>query len=241
MLTAAFWGLVGGVALMAGAGIGLVWKVPPPVVGLIMAFGSGVLLSAVAFELVVEDLASGSLTVVVGLAGGALAFYLGDWILTRRGARGRKRSDGQQSSMAPNAIVLGAMLDGIPESAAIGVTVLGGHGVGVAVVAAVFLSNVPESLSAAVGLRKAGRSGRWILSLWLGVAIVSAIAAAAGYAVLGGASPETVALVQAFAAGAILTMLADTMMPEAFAEEGKFVGVVTSAGFIVAFLLSHGP
>ena len=137
------------------------------------------------------------------------------------------------------AIVLGAMLDGIPESAAIGVSLLGGGGVGVAVVAAVFLSDVPESLSAAIGLRKAGHSARWILGLWLAVAMVSAAAAAAGYGLLGGASPATIAVVQALAAGAILTMLADTMMPEGFEHAGSTVGLVTCAGFISAFLLSH--
>jgi zinc transporter, ZIP family len=124
------------------------------------------------------------------------------------------------------------MLDGIPESAAIGVSLIGGGGVGAAVVAAVFLSNVPESLSATVGLRKAGHSARWILGLWLGVAVISA--AAAGYGLLGGASPATVAVVQAFAAGAILTMLADTMMPEAFEHAGSTVGLVTCVGFIAA-------
>jgi len=107
------------------------------------------------------------------------------------------------------------------------------------VVAAVFLSNVPESLSAATGLRKAGHSPRWILGLWLGVALLSATSAAVGYGLLGGAPPVTIAVTQAFAAGAILTMLADTMMPEGFAHAGNSVGLVTCAGFISAFLLSH--
>jgi ZIP family zinc transporter len=133
--------------------------------------------------------------------------------------------------------VLGAMLDGIPESAAIGVSLLGGGGVGAAMVAAVFLSNVPESLSAAVGLRKAGHSPRWILGLWFGVALISAAAAATGYGLLGGASLMIIAAVQAFAAGAILTMLADTMMPEGFEHVGDSTGLVTCAGFITAFLL----
>lgn len=135
--------------------------------------------------------------------------------------------------------MLGAILDGVPESVAIGVTLLDGGGVGVSVVAAVFLSNVPESLSAAVGLRSAGRSARWILTLWLAVSVISAGAAAAGYGLLGGAPPATVGAVQAFAAGAILTMLADTMMPEAFENAGNTVGLLTCAGFISAFLLGH--
>ncbi len=112
----------------------------------------------------------------------------------------------------------------------IGVSLLGGGSVGVAVVAAVFLSNVPESLSAATGLRKAGHSSRWILGLWTGVALLSAAAATAGYGLFGGASSITIAVVQAFAAGAILTMLADTMMPEGFEHAGSTVGLVTSWG-----------
>jgi zinc transporter, ZIP family len=240
VLEAAFWGFVGGFALLVGAVLGLVWRVPPRVIGSVMAFGAGVLISAVAFELVEEGFEqSGAVPVVLGLFGGAVTFYLGDWVLDHRGGQHRKRSGGQQAAGAAGAVVLGAMLDGIPESAAIGVSLVGGGSVGVAVVAAVFLSNVPESLSAAVGLRKAGHSARWILGLWLGVAVISAAAAAAGYGLLGGASPATIAAVQAFAAGAILTMLADTMMPEGFEHAGSSVGLITCVGFIAAFLISH--
>jgi ZIP family zinc transporter len=136
------------------------------------------------------------------------------------------------------ALIVGALMDVIPESDAIGVSLLGGDGVGVAVVAAVFLSNVPESLSAATGLRKAGHSTRWILGLWTLVAVVSALAAALGYAVLGDAPTDLVAGIQAFAAGAILVMLAVTMMPESFKHGGRAVGLVTTLGFALAFLLS---
>jgi zinc transporter, ZIP family len=159
-------------------------------------------------------------------------------VIDHRGGNHRKRSGGQQSGGSPMAIVLGALMDGIPESVAIGVSLLGGGGVGAPVVAAVFLSNVPESLSAATGLRKAGRSPRWIVGLWLAVTAISALSAAVGYGVLGGASDDLVAGIQAFAAGAILTMLADTMMPEAFEHGGSVVGLVTVLGFSAAFLLS---
>jgi zinc transporter, ZIP family len=240
VLEAGFWGFVGGFALLIGAVLGLVRHTPPRVIGLVMAFGAGVLISAVAFELTEEAFkTSGGLPVVLGLAGGALTFFVGDWILDHHGGNNRKRSGGQQAGGAAAAIVLGALLDGIPESVAIGVSLLGGGSVGFAVVAAVFLSNVPESLSAATGLRKAGHSRTWILGLWLGVAVLSAVAAAAGYALLGGAPPVTIAVTQAFAAGAILTMLADTMMPEGFENAGSTVGLVTCFGFVTAFLLSH--
>jgi ZIP family zinc transporter len=136
------------------------------------------------------------------------------------------------------ALVLGALLDGIPESAAIGISLLSGGGVGMAMVAAVFLSNIPESMSATTGLKASGRSTGWILGLWSLVVAASTVSAALGYALLGGASEETVAFIQTFAAGAILTMLADTMMPEAVEHAGRLVGLLTVLGFAVAFFLS---
>ncbi len=240
MLVAGFWGFVGGFALLVGAVLGLRVGASNRLIGLVMAFGAGVLVSALAFELTEEAfVVGGSAAVVLGLLGGALTFFAGDWVLDHRGGNHRKRSGGQQEAGAAGAIVLGSLLDGIPESVAIGVSLLDGGAVGLPVVAAVFLSNVPESLSAATGLRKAGHSTRWILGLWTAVALACAVAAALGYALLGGAPPTVIATIQAFAAGAILTMLADTMMPEAFEHGGAAVGVVTSLGFTLAFLLSR--
>jgi ZIP family zinc transporter len=240
MLAAMFWGLVGGVALIVGALVGIFSNASTRVIALVMGFGSGVLISALSFELTREAFDRGGTTsVCVGLAAGSLTFFAGDFILDRRGAEHRKRSGGQQSSGAAGAIVLGSLLDGIPESVAIGVSLLGGHRVGLPVVAAVFLSNVPESLSAATGLQKAGHSTRWILGLWAGVAALSALAAGVGYVALDGVSGSVIAGIQAFAAGAILTMLADTMLPEATEGGGSAVGLVTVLGFALAFLLSE--
>jgi ZIP family zinc transporter len=214
--------------------------VPIRVIGGVMAFGAGVLISAAAFELTAEAFdTSGGREVVLGLLGGALTFFLGDRLLDSRGGTDRKRSGGQQSGSAAQGLVLGALLDGIPESVAIGVSLVDGGTVGVAIVAAVFLSNVPEGMSAATGLVKAGRSRRWVLGLWVGVAVLSGLASLVGYAALGDASPSVVAVIQAFAAGAILTMLADTMMPEAFEDRGRSVGLFTTLGFVLAFLLSQ--
>ena len=239
MLEAGFWGLVGGIALLIGAVIGLRFKTSQRAIGLIMAFGSGVLISALTFELTREAYEkAGVSAVAIGMALGAISFFAGDLYLDHRGGEHRKRSGGQQSGERPLAIVLGALMDGIPESVAIGVSLLGGASVSAAVVAAVFLSNVPESLSAATGLQKAGHSSSWILKLWAGVAVVSAIAAAVGYALLGDVSPNVIAAIESFAAGAILTMLADTMMPEAFENGGSVVGLVTVLGFSAAFILS---
>jgi ZIP family zinc transporter len=240
VIEAAFWGFVGGFALLVGSVLGLTVGASRRLIGLIMAFGSGVLISAVAFELVQEAFHDGGTdAVAIGLAAGAIAFFAGDWIVDHRGGNHRKRSQGEQESGTASAIVVGAMLDGIPESIAIGVSLLGGSSVGIAVVAAVFLSNVPESLSAATGLRTAGWSARRILGLWFGVAVICAIASAAGFAFLGGASPNVIAFIQSFAAGAILTMLADTMMPESFEDAGEYVGLATVIGFAVAFFLSN--
>jgi ZIP family zinc transporter len=239
MLEAAFWGLVGGFALVLGAVIGLTVPTSQRVIGLVMGFGAGALISALAFDLTEEAFRQGGAdAVAVGLAAGAMTFFAGDWLIDRRGGDHRKRSSGQQECGSANAIVLGALMDGIPESVVIGISLVGGRTVAAPVVVAVFLSNVPESLSAVTGLTKAGHSRRYVLGLWVAVMAVSGLAAALGFQFLGGVSGDLIAGIQAFAAGAILTMLADTMMPEAFDHGGSAVGLITVLGFSLAFLIS---
>lgn len=210
-----------------------------------MGFGAGALISAVAFDLSIEAFEGGGTgSFAGGLAMGAIVFFAGDRLLDRlsREKGDEPASEGTISQTAGPAIVLGVLLDGLPESIVLGASLLSGSGIGVSLVAAIFVSNLPEGLAGARDLSDEGHSRRWILGLWLSVALLSALAAAVGNVLLGGMSPEPVAIVQAFAAGAILAMLADTMMPEAFAKGGDLVGLATVLGFASAFLLStSGP
>ena len=205
----------------------------------VMALGAGVLISSVAFELMDEAYQMGGFDAsVLGLSLGAVAFFFADRAVNRRGGERRKNPADKQGDSA-SAIAIGALMDGIPESAAIGISLLEGGSISVALVAAVFLSNVPEGLSSASGMKQAGRPLAYILGLWGGVTLVSALAALLGYFFRASASGDLVATIQAFAAGAILTMLASTMMPEAYEEGGPVVGLVTAAGFLLSFVLSH--
>jgi zinc transporter, ZIP family len=240
MREALFWGLVASSSLLIGGLVALRVSIDELVLGLVMAFGAGVLLSAVSFELVEEAFAESGLLrdVALGLFAGCAVFSLGDALIDRMGGESRKRIDGDQVEGSPLAIVLGIVLDGIPESAVIGLTVLEGGAVSVAMLVAVFLSNLPEAVAATSGLVDAGWRRSRILELWIGVMAVSSLAALAGYGLFDGASPSVVAFVLAFAGGAILTMLADTMMPEAFAHGGKLAGVMTTIGFATAFAVS---
>jgi ZIP family zinc transporter len=240
-MTEAFaWAFAAALSLVLGGVIALVWNVGARPLGLTMAFGAGVLISAVAYELVAEAIAQADVPwlLALGLAAGAITFYLGDRAIDRLGGKHRKAIAQRDDGGTSLAIVLGIILDGIPESIVIGLTLLGGGSIELALVAAVFLSNVPESVAATAGLRLRGwRAGR-VTGLWLAVAVVSGLAAMVGYAVLGGFSSSAVALVNAFAAGAIITMLVDTMIPEAFEHARLEAGLATTLGFGVAVALS---
>ena len=243
-LQAGGWGLLAGSALLVGAAAGYLLRIPQRVVASIMAFGAGVLLSAVSFELIAEAYAGGGLApTLLGALTGAVVYTGCNVLLARRGARHRKRSGDQQPSEdeqggSGTALALGALLDGVPESVVIGASLLSGGAVSAVTVAAVFISNVPEGLSSAAGMRQAGRSRGYVFGLWAGIAVISGIAAIAGYTVLGGAPPEVLAAITALAAGAILTMVADTMIPEAFEKAHLAIGLILLLGFLTAFTLS---
>lgn len=241
---AGLWGLVGGSALLLGAAIAWWVHLPQRAVAAVMAVGAGVLISAVAFDLMDEAYRQGGFAATAGgfLAGG-VAYTLANIAVTRRGGQHRKRSGhdegaSQDASGGGLAIAVGALLDGIPESVVIGVSLLDGGGVSLVTVAAVFLSNVPEGLSSAAGMKAAGRSPAYVFGVWGVIAAVSGIAAVIGNVALAGAPPAVVAAVTAVAAGAILAMLVDTMIPEAFASAHDYAGLITVAGFLAAFALS---
>jgi ZIP family zinc transporter len=242
-LQAGGWGLLAGSALLLGAAVGYLVRIPPKAVASIMAFGAGVLLSAVSFELIAEAYdQAGLLPTAVGAVAGAAVYTGCNVLLARRGARHRKRSGDQQRSESQEgsgtALALGALLDGVPESVVIGTGLLGGGAVSAVTVAAVFISNVPEGLSSASGMRRAGRSRTYVFGLWAGIALISGLAAVAGYTLLGGVAPAVLAAITAVAGGAILTMVADTMIPEAFEHAHLAIGMITLLGFLTAFALS---
>lgn len=240
MLEAFAWGLVGASSLLIGAIIGVAFDVPRRVIGLVLGFGAGTLISAVAFELTEEAYALGGADIVaLGLGLGALAYYVGDRLIERRGGEGRMNPDADaRDESSSSALLLGAVLDGVPESAVIGISILEGGTVGFAVLAAVFLSNLPESLAAAQGMSSGKGGRRGVVAIWAVVVVTCGASSALGYVLLDGASGDAVGLLQSFAAGAVLTMLADTMLPEAIKHGGKAIGLLTTLGFALAYLLS---
>ncbi|MDB5696711.1 MAG: family zinc transporter [Sphingomonas bacterium] len=248
-LQAGLWGLLGGSALVLGAAVAFFFSLPQRLIAGIMALGSGVLISAIAFDLMDEAFRQGGVVATGGgFLLGAIIYTGANVFISRRGARHRKRSGDDSRQQQANAgtktggsglaIAIGALLDGVPESAVIGVSLLNGGSVSAVMVAAVFLSNVPEGLSSAAGMKRAGRSARYIFGVWGGIALASGVAAALGNLLLAGAAPGLIAGVTALAAGAILAMLVDTMIPEATASTHDYSGLIATAGFLTAFVLT---
>ena len=246
-LKAALYGLLAASALIIGALTGLYARIGRRVLAVVMAFGSGVLISTLSFELVEKAYETGGFdSTALGFVAGAMIFILGDWAVNSRGGHARKDTlnkrhlarnpeQGQGSGLA---IFIGALIDGIPESMAIGIGLLAGKGVSVAVVLAVLLSNLPEGISGAKSMTRAGWSGRAVVLMWSGVVAASSLSSLLGYLFLRSASVDLLAFFLSLAAGGVLAMVSSTMIPEAFDDEGRPTPVATPFATVIGFLLS---
>ena len=237
-LQAAIWGLVAGGALLIGAAIGYFVRLPKVVSASVMAFGIGVLISALSFDLMDEAVATGGvLAAMIGFLLGGAVYALANAALAKAGARERKVST--RAVGASLAIAVGSLLDGIPESAAIGISLLDGEGVALVTVLAIVLSNIPEGLSSSIGMKSAGKSAGYVFTIWTAIALACSISAFLGYVVIGGLPKIYIAAAIACAAGAIFVMLIDTMIPEAFDEMHALSGPIAALGFLFAFAMGH--
>jgi ZIP family zinc transporter len=238
VIEAFLWGALGASALLIGALVAYVTTPSNRFIAIVMALGAGLLIGSISFELIDEALKTTEVA-KVGLFTliGAAAFTLGNMVLDRKGGGDRKDSEGAQAEGSPLAIVLGSVLDGIPESFVLGLTVLQGS-VSVALLIGIVLSNLPEGLSSSSGLRIAGWTRARVVRMWTLVVLVSAVSAALGYALLDPTHGHTGAFAQSFAAGALLAMITDTMLPEAYDVEQISTGSLVAIGFAISLMLS---
>jgi len=233
------WGVFAASSLVIGAALSFAGRWPPRRVGYVLSFGAGALISAVSFELAAEGADVGSAGVTgIGLGVGALTYYFLDGLIARRMSTGRGRQGRSEGSGSGTALALGAFLDGIPEQMVLGINIAAGAGVGVSLLVAIFVSNLPESIGSATDMREAGRSRRAILRLWVLVAAICAVSTVLGYLIADAVSGNAKAAIDGFAAGALLVMLIDSMIPDARSDAGRGAGLVTALGFAVAAGLS---
>ncbi len=237
MLIAVFWGGLAAASLLVGCYLssrGLSNRT----IGMVMGFGAGALLSAIAYELVPESLLERSgMFLGIFFAPGAFTFFGIDWLIDHRGGADRKDITGGQAGSG-SAIFIGTLLDNIPESIILGMGLALGGAIQVSFLVAVFVSNLPEGVAGSLNLEAAGRSRRDIFWMWMVLIGISAACSGLGYLLITALPMVDGHLIQAFAAGAMLTMLADAMMPEAFEHGGKLVGIITVMGFLVSAILS---
>lgn len=233
MLEAAIWGAIAGASLLIGAVIALVAHPSPRTVGFVMAFGAGTLIAAVSFDLIGDSLAlEDSEFVAVAMLLGALMFFVGDTLVSSAGGHKRKslsagdgEAEGEQDESGV-AIVFGTVLDGVPESFVMGLALIEGGDEALGLIMAVFISNLPKAIGATSSLARSGWTKVRIIAMWAGIAAITAISSMLGYAFFDAAAGQTGARIEGFAAGAILAMLATTMIPESHRLAGRLVGIV---------------
>ena len=226
MAEAVLWGVIAAAPLLVGAVLAMLRAWPPRLLGIVLGFGAGALMASIAFELWEQGLElAGPVPLVVGVAVGALTYYVADRIVDAR-------AKGEEAQGAPLAV--GALLDGIPEQLVLGIGLASGEGVGIALVVAILVSNLPESIGSGADLLKGGMSRGRVLALWAVVTVVCALATVAGFALADAVSTEFRAGTMGFAAGALLVMLVDSMVPEAQSKAKESTGLATVFGFAVA-------
>jgi len=236
MLNAFLWGLLATSSLIIGGMIASRLSIGKKTLGCIMAFGAGTLISAISYELIFESVKLGKGTgfPAFGLFAGALTFFFSDKLIAKFGGHDPMDTDASRHSSLIIPMVLAIILDGIPESIVIGLGIFEGGGVSMAMLVAVFLSNLPEAIAGTSGMKAAGWSRFRIQSLWLLIAVVCALASVAGFSLFSGVSVEWLSFINAFAGGAILLMIANSMIPEAYEHGGKLAGIFTVLGFFVS-------
>jgi zinc transporter, ZIP family len=236
MLNAFLWGILATSSLILGGLIASRFSLKKRTLGVIMAFGAGTLISAVSYELVFEavKLAKGSGFPAFGFFAGALTFYFSEMLIDKLGAKNHQQIEASDQSGLVIPMVLGIILDGVPESIVIGLGILEGGTVSLAMLVAVFISNLPEAIAGTTGMKASGWNKKRIILLWFIIAVVCAFATVAGYALFSGVSEKWLSFIQAFAGGAILLMLANSMMPESYEHGGKLAGIFTVLGFVVS-------
>lgn len=236
MLNAFLWGILATSSLILGGLIASRFSLGKRTLGIIMAFGAGTLISAVSYELVFEavKLAKGSGFPAFGFFAGAFTFYFSEKLIEKLGDRNHMKIEPSNQSSLVIPMVLAIILDGVPESIVIGLGIFEGGTVSIAMLVAVFISNLPEAIAGTTGMKASGWHKKKIVLLWFVIAVVCAFASVAGYALFSGASEQWLSFIQAFAGGAILLMLANSMIPESYQHGGKLTGIFTVLGFFVS-------
>jgi ZIP family zinc transporter len=240
------WGFVASIPLLLGSFVASFVSLPKSIIATIMAFGSGVLVAALAFSLIEEafSMSQSVPPVIIGFGLGGISYTVANYILNKRSkgqVRRRKRSHGENAGGGKEAsglsLLVGSVMDNIPENMALGISLVTGGAVNIVLIAAIFISNFPEGLASTEGMKKNGKSKKYIIGIWSVAIIIGTISTAIGYSVLAKANPSVISIAISYAAGAILVMLAESMIPEAYEEGGMKIGIATMVGFVVAFIL----